>query len=500
MSTETGAEGEKEEERWSRLMVEEGERMKAYASAMHTIATRYWDTHEDKKDDDDQPSSPAAAVNCIREKRPRDTGSEGSVGQQVRHVCEPSQHSDRVEYSLQCLADYYLGVCSLSALTGRQQQQSGDNSSFGRKNGEGSLTNHEDTVFERLPRIVTSAVKAWRREFYTANGRQASAAEVEAAAYHILLSSKTPKGEECTRGMLSNSLPRKNELPTYIGHGSRWLAAQLAATYMSMSRNQVRRRRRYLCCRSSGGTGSAGCSSNDSGGDGDVPLEPLPLQVLDVGSCYGPFKGMKITNGVLRVPLAVTALDLCPYEGSDVIQGDWLAARFYDVETAEDVKRDDYDDGSAIGGAITAGMEQLVRTSENTCSDEETPEKYFSVARGQFDAVLFCLMLSFLPHPRLRYRACLHAHLALKDGGLFIIVSTRTQGSRRSSWIDDWIACIEGIGFTRVHKNIMGQIVGLSFRKVTATEDDGDTGEWLQRMMARPEAESGLRIIGDDCM
>ncbi|KAF5224876.1 putative methyltransferase BTM2-like protein [Trypanosoma cruzi] len=491
MSTETSAflspkKGQKEEEKneeaiWSRLIAEEGENMKAYATAMHAIATRYWDPDQEGNEENvsgfrSHVTSTAGGVTRTRSRCQRDNGGEEGGNQNGRSSSGPSRHNDRVAYSLHCVADYYLGSCLPLVNTEQQLKHhhhdgTHDVSSFDKSHPGHSSIVECTGIYEQIPRIATNTIKIWRRAFYAAHGRQATATEVENATYDALClhGCEGEKSQERRGNLPLEPLLYKTLLST-CGQGKLTSsAATLAGTYMSATRNEVRRRR----------------FTNG----GDTPPETfLPLQVLDVGSCYGPFKGKTITNGVLQVRLAVTAIDLCPFEGSNVLQGDWLAVRFYDVGERQ---KEEYSEG--------VGTESLVRTGDDADGVTKTPKSTLWVARGQFDAVFFCLMLSFLPHPRLRYRACLHAHLALKDGGLLVIVSTRTQCTRRGSWVDDWVTCIEGIGFKRVHKHIMGQVVGLSFSKEAGPEIEGDTAEWLGSMMARPEAECGLRILGDDC-
>lgn len=147
------------------------------------------------------------------------------------------------------------------------------------------------------------------------------------------------------------------------------------------------------------------------------------------------------------------------------------------------------------------------------------------IAAESYDGVIFCLLLSYLPSPALRYLACLHAFLALKEGGLLVLLSTRTQGSRRVPWVEQWIATIETIGFERVHVQTREKIVILSFKKRSdkssipppalsiqpmETPPDGgipfgevknirkeDVEKWKMEMLTSPAAHSGLTITAD---
>lgn len=98
-----------------------------------------------------------------------------------------------------------------------------------------------------------------------------------------------------------------------------------------------------------------------------------PLAVLDVGSCY---------NALGRVPgLNVTAVDLAPAV-PEVLRGDFLQTRFTNESSAPlaaVVEHDDQDAATASPGAVV-------------------------LRSGAFDAVVFNLLLSYLPTPALRFR------------------------------------------------------------------------------------------------
>lgn len=161
------------------------------------------------------------------------------------------------------------------------------------------------------------------------------------------------------------------------------------------------------------------------------------------------------------------------------------------------------------GGRVQAELEVVPPISTTTTTEEEkglTRYRYrlARLARGSFDVVIFCLLLSYLPSPLLRYQACLQAYLALKDGGLLVILSTRTQGRRRDPWVDEWVRAVEGIGFARVHLQVREKVVVLCFRKKGDGDGDDRPGdsdtsvrEWKARMLRRREAATGLKITAD---
>jgi hypothetical protein len=111
------------------------------------------------------------------------------------------------------------------------------------------------------------------------------------------------------------------------------------------------------------------------------------VRVLDVGSCYNPFA--KFSN------YQVIAIDLSPAaENVGVYQCD-----FVNVKIIENL-----------------GDEQIT-------FDGKDQKQIESIATISFDAVVFCLLLEYLPLPQLRYRVCYKACRVLKTGGLLIIVT-----------------------------------------------------------------------------
>lgn len=89
-----------------------------------------------------------------------------------------------------------------------------------------------------------------------------------------------------------------------------------------------------------------------------------------------------------------------------------------------------------------------------------------SLPASSYDVVVFSLLLSYMPTSPLRFLACIQAHRALKRDGLLVMINTRTQGGRQSNWEQLWIDAVESIGFQRVHRDLLQNLVGMSFRKV----------------------------------
>ncbi|KAG8343104.1 hypothetical protein TRVL_06063 [Trypanosoma vivax] len=502
---------ETEEHLWFRLIADESERLRDYATAMYDIATRYWGTQgsgNGREEARDACSCSVSSTCKLEGNRKRRRGAAEQEGEKSdlsgSHADDAMicQHNDRLEYSMRCVADYFLGISVVPH--------------HGVKNivclsaGLPLPSEQCDLVcFEKLPLIISPTIKVWRRNFYQLHKRQAQASEAEAEAYCSLCRLGEATGGASLQQAPLRELPISNDDTIRFGCAAMRSSAAVSAKLMYLTRQKLNQH----------------CQAATSQVFSRLYVTDSPLQALDIGSCYGPFEGKTISNGVLCVPLSVTGLDLSPYEGSSVLKGDWLAARFFDPCNAKDGdvhiggggggSGENMESGGGEFATAAVGRCPLVRVYNSGASldtkasvgngevkaDNKMGFK-LHVAMGAFDVVFFCLFLSFLPHPRLRYKACLHAYLALKDYGLLVIVSTRTQGGRRNCWVDEWVACIESIGFKRVHKNIMKQIVGMSFSKQPATEVDQSVGEervevWLRHMMDRPEAQSGLCIVGD---
>lgn len=201
------------------------------------------------------------------------------------------------------------------------------------------------------------------------------------------------------------------------------------------------------------------------------------LVVIDVGSCYNPLP-WRFEREAIALPdtLAgggqsaalvprVLGLDLAPYSrATDVLRCDWATVRFapsrpaaepYWMSAEAATERDEpWYDGTVVAAqsdAAVGGRPGVV-----------------ALHREAAHVVTMCLLLSYMPRPAMRAVCIANAHRALKPHGLLVVVSTRTQGSRRAEWVDEWVRAIEAVGFRRVDKNVLVKLVGLTFQKTTA--------------------------------
>jgi 25S rRNA (adenine2142-N1)-methyltransferase len=543
---------------------EASRRLSAYATAMHHLATQYWDPVV--------PHTMSASINTtansvvalpsldarasadlleagprrmysacvVGEKRARDEEVDasrgdargGAVSVSTNAAAAPRHYSDRLRYCLDSTASYYLGeTASPSPYSDLSKsvstcEETGERSAdiraaphvtdnHTRQEGKPHLpprivpVNH--AAYARLPGLMAHVVKPLRRAFFDVHGRMATGEEVGDLIYactphDTVLQETTESGTDVSPPPLSvvraapvqrlmNTHPASQAIQADSGWrrgcGTGWETALrytlLAATLTTTTTTRAR---------------------DDHVAAIPSPTLPPPLYVLDVGSCYGPFHGKCLHRPppLLPVPLRVTSIDLAPYVGDArdaapqdspcprVWQGDWLHMQFFSSE--EGVSSSEQKD-------VRCAEEGRVRYLASSNADGLLSVAALSLE--SFDAVYFCLLLSYIPTPRLRFLACLHACLALKEGGLLVIVSTRTQGSRRGNWMKEWADCLSTIGFQRVQQSTQEKIVGMAFAKASASKEEHDSWEtaegrasWIRAMMATEAASRGLRIMADD--
>ncbi|XP_020292607.1 probable methyltransferase BMT2 homolog [Pseudomyrmex gracilis] len=146
------------------------------------------------------------------------------------------------------------------------------------------------------------------------------------------------------------------------------------------------------------------------------------ISILDVGSCYNPLNVDDTFN--------VTAIDLIPaVEG--VFQCDFLNV---------DIGR------------------------ENIFSSDM--KKIYQLQTDTFDAVIFSLLLEYLPCPKQRYVCCKNAYNVLKSGGILIIVSPDSNHiGANAKLMKSWRYTLSKLGFMRIKYEKLRHIHCLVFRK-----------------------------------
>lgn len=378
-------------------VVQDKASLKQYSTAMHHLATQYWDT----------------AVNPLCHVPSTDrvpaTSDAGVASSCPMPTSNTSRYDDRVAYALRCIQEYFIGPVA------------GNGSS-----DEPEMLQHSKKF---VPYAVSHSLKQKKRSFFESHRRQMTDEELDNCIREWLCidASDAPRNAP-----MMNRLPKETSLPAV-----RYFFAKLHG--IEQWSYEVR------------------------------------LRVLDVGSCYGPFEGKHVLcyspvsakdvatatghNASLQASeccLDVVSLDLAPYEGSSVLQCDWLSVPILECDDEH--------------------PEMIVTSSSSVSPDCDglsslPPPAVTRIAASSFDVIIFSLVLSYLPSTEMRFEAIAQAHKALREYGLLIVISTRTQGPRSAKWIDDWIGAIESIGFERIHKTIQCKLIGMSFQKVRKASD-----------------------------
>ncbi|KAJ9468016.1 hypothetical protein DIPPA_64053 [Diplonema papillatum] len=105
-----------------------------------------------------------------------------------------------------------------------------------------------------------------------------------------------------------------------------------------------------------------------------------------------------------------------------------------------------------------------------------------SFEAGGFHAVVFCLLLSYMPCARMRYRCIVNAYRALCPLGLLVLVTPRTVGKSNLRWLKAWTASIEASGFSRCGQEIKQKIVCLSFCKTATSAEPAEVSDALAQI------------------
>ena len=85
-----------------------------------------------------------------------------------------------------------------------------------------------------------------------------------------------------------------------------------------------------------------------------------------------------------------------------------------------------------------------------------------------FDVVVFCLLLSYFPHPAQRLKCCSNAHRILRTHGLLLIITPdSSHQNKHAALMKQWKSGIEGLGFSRWKYSKEEHLHCMAFRKVT---------------------------------
>lgn len=145
-----------------------------------------------------------------------------------------------------------------------------------------------------------------------------------------------------------------------------------------------------------------------------------PLKLIDVGSCYNPFKNYPYFD--------VFAIDLCPANDS-VLECDFLT--------------------------VYIGTETVIKNSIVK-----------QIQRESFDVVTFCFVLEYIPTSELRISACTKAYSILKPGGLLIINTPDSKHvGANAKLMKCWRYTLSHIGFNRIKYDKFKHMHCMAFRR-----------------------------------
>ncbi|KAG8240369.1 hypothetical protein J437_LFUL002510 [Ladona fulva] len=160
-----------------------------------------------------------------------------------------------------------------------------------------------------------------------------------------------------------------------------------------------------------------------------------PLSMLDVGSCYNPYKIFPFFN--------TFPIDLAPAT-EDVLSCDFLKVNVSETDKA---------------------VEDFVKCMKYTSSSDEMPEIKFLPAEF-FDVINFSLFLEYLPSSKQRYSSCKKAYDLLRLGGvLFVITPDSKHQSANAPLMRNWRIALETIGFLRISYQKLTHLHCMAFRK-----------------------------------
>ncbi|CUF62921.1 Hypothetical protein, putative [Bodo saltans] len=422
-----------------RAVLQDQTALAQYATSMHHLATKYWDTPSTtsgipQPQDDDKKSVAQSS----------DPNTEASAA--AAAASSKFRYDDRIEYALSCIQEYFIGPVA----------------------GSGGGNEGKGNTF--LPFAVTVPLKQAKRDYYSAQ--------------------QAPMPEDAQLQWIRTWLDKRTRR---ITRGEPPVEASSSATSQSPSSALTSSQESFL--RLYFPVNDAEENTADS-----PRLTTMPsIRMLDVGSCYAPFEGKSIVmwnhandgcapradslpsqhiiyskDGLhaSEFPLDVVSVDLAPYPESTVWPCDWLGVDVV-VETHNHLNHNDAGATAKDQLRFDAAHRSGTQQHQQEASAPPPLSSYcgrphvLGIHAASFDVITFSLVLSYMPTPQMRFEACRKAYAVLREHGLLVVISTRTQGPRQATWVNDWISAIETIGFVRVHKHVRCRLIGMTFQKVT---------------------------------
>jgi len=180
-----------------------------------------------------------------------------------------------------------------------------------------------------------------------------------------------------------------------------------------------------------------------------IPVPDNPYFLLDVGSCYNPFKKYICFN--------VLPIDLAP--------------------AVENVVKCDF---------LSVSLDAKLNISKNVC---------LTLPLSTFDIVVFSLFLEYFPLPHQRYRCCQKAYNVLKPGGLLVIATPDSSHASYNSMImKNWKISLSNLGFWRIKYEKLAHLHCMVFRKYSLEEIPKN---WLRSLNFTRTVEELITIPQD---
>jgi 25S rRNA (adenine2142-N1)-methyltransferase len=152
-----------------------------------------------------------------------------------------------------------------------------------------------------------------------------------------------------------------------------------------------------------------------------------PIRILDVGACHNPLSKILDNSDIFEI----TAIDLSPASES-VFRADFLQIPLSDKEEMKDKNE----------------LKELKKSN--------------------YDAVIFCLLLEYLPTPKLRLKAVEKALQVLKPFGLLLLVTPDSSHQGKNlDQMRSWRLAMAELGFLRIYTEKLKHVTCLGFVKIS---------------------------------
>lgn len=202
----------------------------------------------------------------------------------------------------------------------------------------------------------------------------------------------------------------------------KWIKAQCRFYFLNGGEEKYDRRERDISARMTAIDEPSGSRVLEDDCRGHARNDPRRISLLDVGSCYNPLGAEDAFD--------VTAIDLTAAAGG-VLRCDFLN--------------------------VAIGAERIL---------SRDAQQIRQLAANSFDAVVFSLLLEYMPCPRQRYVCCRNAYDVLRSGGLLVIVSPDSKHvGANAKLMRSWRYALSKLGFMRIAYEKLRHVHCLAFRK-----------------------------------